>query len=164
MFFFARMIIICLGTTITGILAILIFTLIMWIWTGVGLTFLLILKSFLLTFCGAFLAITITTFFILFAQSLNISSSLAIVPTLFLFYILPFVVYFTAQFNYVNASLQELTFMRQLAVMTDFLIQPPDGLQEILNQSAMKKAWAITMGTSGGSELIAFIFFIQIEK
>lgn len=54
--------------------------------------------------------------------------------------------------------------MRQLAVMTDFLIQPPDGLQEILNQSAMKKAWAITMGTSGGSELIAFIFFIQIEK
>ncbi|NHJ33424.1 MAG: hypothetical protein FK732_11230, partial [Asgard group archaeon] len=83
-----------LGTILTGLLGIIVFNLILWIWTGVSLTFLLMLKSFFLISMGAFLAISITTLFVIIANYFNFASSIAIVPTLFIFYILPFLVNF----------------------------------------------------------------------
>ncbi|MCK5045315.1 MAG: hypothetical protein KAS22_01970, partial [Candidatus Heimdallarchaeota archaeon] len=79
-----------LGTILTGLLGIIVFNLILWIWTGVSLTFLLIVKSFFLISAGAFLAISITTLFVIIANFFGFASSIAIVPTLFIFYIIPF--------------------------------------------------------------------------
>ncbi|NHJ05333.1 MAG: hypothetical protein EAX90_10950 [Candidatus Heimdallarchaeota archaeon] len=154
----------CIGTAITGVAAILAFDLILWIWTGISLSFVLILQAFFLTFIGAFLAIATTTLFIVIANYFNFTSSIAIVPTLFLFYIIPFVVYFTSQFNYVNETFQNWTFMHQLAVATDFMIQPINGLQEILENNALLAAWLTISLVIAISEIIAAIIFIKTEK
>ena len=154
----------CIGTAITGIAAILAFDLILWIWTGISLSFVLILQAFLLTFIGAFLAIATTTLFIVIANYFNFSSSIAIVPTLFLFYIIPFVVYFTSQFNYINESFQNGTFMHLLAVATDFMIKPMNGLQEILEPSSLLVAWLVISLVIALSEIAAAVIFIKTEK
>lgn len=153
-----------IGTALTGIASILAFNLILWIWTSISLSFILILEAFFMTFIGAFLAIATTTLFIIIANYFNYSSSIAIVPTLFLFYIIPFVVYFTAQFNYVNETFQNWTFMHQLAVATDFMIEPQNGLQELLEPVKELHAWLIIGLTSLLSEIGATIVFIFTEK
>ncbi|MHA1556387.1 MAG: hypothetical protein ACTSPM_05560 [Candidatus Heimdallarchaeota archaeon] len=154
----------CIGTAITGIASILMFDLILWIWTGISLSFGMIMAAFFLTFIGAMLAIATTTLFIVIANYFNFSSSIAIVPTLFLFYIIPFVVYFTAQFNYVNATYQSWTFMHQLAVAADFMIQPQNGLQEILPASSLLWSWIIISLVIVLTEIFAAIIFMQSEK
>lgn len=154
----------CIGTAITGIASILMFDLILWIWTGISLSFGMIMAAFFLTFVGALLAIATTTLFIVIANYFNFSSSLAIVPTLFLFYIIPFVVYFTAQFNYVNTMYQNWTFMHQLAVVADFMIQPQNGLQEILTTQNLLYAWLVISLVIVIAEIVAAIIFIKSEK
>ncbi len=154
----------CIGTAITGIASIFMFNLILWIWTGISLSFGLIMAAFFLTFIGALLAIATTTLFIVIANYFNFSSSLAIVPTLFLFYIIPFVVYFTAQFNYVNATYQNWTFMHQLAVAADFMIQPQYGLQDILTSQNLLSAWLVISLVIVLAEMFAAAIFIKSEK
>ena len=155
---------VCLGTAFTGILSILVFDLILWIWTSVSLSFVLMLQAFFLTFMGAFLAIATTSLFIIISNYFNFESSLAIVPTLFIFYIIPFIVFFTSQFNYFNETFQNWTFMHQLAVATDFMIEPMNGLQEILPNSAMRTAWIVISLVVALSEIIAAVIFVRTEK
>lgn len=155
---------IAIGTAITGIASILVFDLVLWIWTGVSLTFVLILEAFTMTFIGALLAIATTTLFIVVANYFNFSSSIAIVPTLFLFYIIPFVVYFTSQFNYVNDTFQQWTFMYQLAVITDFMIKPVNGLQEILAATKLTVASIVVSLVVGLSEIGSALIFVFTEK
>ncbi|MHA1221562.1 MAG: hypothetical protein ACTSQB_07500, partial [Candidatus Heimdallarchaeota archaeon] len=82
------------GIFITGTIAVLVFNLILWIWTGVSLTIVLLLIAEALTFLGAILAVAITLLFISISNFFSFSSSIAIIPTLFLFYIIPFLVNF----------------------------------------------------------------------
>jgi ABC-type transport system involved in multi-copper enzyme maturation permease subunit len=152
------------GTTITGILSVLIFDLILWIWTGVGLSALLLLQAFFLTFIGAFLAIAITTMFIMIANYLNLNSTISLVPTLFLFYIIPFIVYFASQFQFMRTQLEKITFMHHLAVATDFMIEPLNGLQEILPTTDLRTAWLVLSLTIAFSEILAVIIFVKSEK
>ncbi|MFW9922329.1 MAG: hypothetical protein ACFFDW_03470 [Candidatus Thorarchaeota archaeon] len=152
------------GTAITGLASILVFDLVLWIWTGISLTFVLILEAFTLTLIGALLAIATTTLFIVIANYFNFSSSIAIVPTLFLFYIIPFVVYFTSQFNYVNDAFQQWTFMHQLAVITDFMIKPVNGLQEILTSTNLLTASLVVSLVIVLSEIASALIFVFTEK
>ena len=154
----------CIGTAITGIASVLIFDLILWVWTGISLSFGLIMAAFFLTFMGALLALALTTLFIIIANYFNFSSSIAIVPTLFIFYIIPFIVYFTSQFNYVNETYQNWTFMHQLAVAADFMIQPQNGLQEILAAQSLTTAWLVISLVITLAEIIAAVIFLGTEK
>jgi hypothetical protein len=154
----------CIGTALTGLASVLIFDLILWVWTGISLSFGLIMAAFFLTFMGALLALALTTLFIVIANYFNFSSSIAIVPTLFIFYIIPFIVYFTSQFNAVNETYQSWTFMHQLAVAADFMIQPQNGLQEILPAQSLTTAWLVIALVIALAEIIAAIIFIQTEK
>ena len=150
---------IAIGTAITGLFGILIFDVILWVWTGIGLTFALIMQSFFLTLMGAFVAMAITTLFVIIANFFGFSSTIAIVPTLFLFYIIPFVFYFVAQFIYQVGDYQQWTFLYHLAVATDFIILPRNGLQEILPWVANRTAWLIISLTIAISEIISVVFF-----
>ena len=154
----------CIGTAITGLASVLIFDLILWVWTGISLSFGLIMAAFFLTFMGALLALALTTLFIVIANYFNFSSSIAIVPTLFIFYIIPFIVYFTSQFNYVNEAYQNWTFMHQLAVAADFMIQPQNGLQEILAVQSLTTAWLVISLVIVIAEIIAAVIFLRTEK
>lgn len=162
--FISHTITVALGMTITGVLSVLIFNLVLWIWTEVSLSFILLLKAFFLTFIGALLASATTTLFVTIANYFDFSSSLAIVPTLFLFYVIPFVVYFTAQFQYINVALENWTFMHQLAVATDYMIKPPNGLQKLLPTTALRTAWLVISLTITISEILAVIIFLRTEK
>ncbi|MHA1367259.1 MAG: hypothetical protein ACTSP5_12730 [Candidatus Heimdallarchaeota archaeon] len=137
---------IAIGTAITGLFGVLIFDVILWVWTGIGLTFALIMQSFFLT-----------NFF-------GMSSTIAIVPTLFLFYIIPFVFYFVAQFIYQVGDYQQWTFLYHLAVATDFMILPRNGLQEILPWVANRTAWLIISLTIAISEIISVVFFSFTDR
>ncbi|HUT79695.1 MAG TPA: hypothetical protein VMZ29_00715 [Candidatus Bathyarchaeia archaeon] len=152
------------GVIITGILGIIIFDLILWIWTGVSITFILMIKAFFLTIIGALLAIMITLLFIIIANFFNFSSSIAIIPTLFLFYIIPFLVNFVTQFVYSVPKAYEWTFMYHLAVITDFWIQPQNGLQTILDWKAKRRAWLIISLIAYQSELYSMLIFTNSEK
>jgi len=153
-----------LGTILTGLIGIIVFNLILWIWTGVSLTFLLILKSFFLISAGAFLAISITTLFVIIANFFGFSSSIAIVPTLFIFYIIPFLVNFVTAFAFGLPEAYQWTFMYQLAVATDFMIEPFIGLQQSLEQVANRNAWLIVGLISGFSQIFSLIIFAGSEK
>jgi hypothetical protein len=161
--FFAHTLAVCLGTSVTGIFSIGIFNLLIWIWTGISLSFVLLAKAFIMTFVGALLAIATTTLFIIIANYFEFESSIAIIPTLFLFYIIPFIVYFTAQFNFINTEFQKITFMYQLAVASDYWILPLNGLQDVAGTN-YKTAWIVIAGTIAFSENLAIIIFTQSEK
>ncbi|MBN1328080.1 MAG: hypothetical protein JXA54_01290 [Candidatus Heimdallarchaeota archaeon] len=152
------------GVIITGILGIVIFNLILWIWTGISITFILMAKAFLLTLVGALLAIMITLLFIMIANFFNFSSSIAIIPTLFLFYIIPFLVNFVTQFVYSIPKAYEWTFMYHLAVITDFWIKPENGLQTILDWKAKRRAWLIISLIAQQSEFYSLLIFTNSEK
>ncbi len=153
-----------LGTILTGLLGIIVFNLILWIWTGVSLTFMLIVKSFFLISAGAFLAISITTLFVIIANFFGMASSIAIVPTLFIFYIIPFLVNFVTSFAFGLPEAYQWTFMYQLAVATDFMIEPFIGLQLSLEQIANRNAWLIIGIISGVTQVLALIIFAGSEK
>lgn len=153
-----------LGTILTGLLGIIVFNLILWIWTGVSLTFLLIVKSFFLISAGAFLAISITTLFVIIANFFGFASSIAIVPTLFIFYIIPFLVNFVTSFAFGLPEAYQWTFMYQLAVATDFMIEPFIGLQLSLEQVTNRNAWLIIGIISGITQILSLIIFAGSEK
>ncbi len=153
-----------LGTILTGLLGIIVFNLILWIWTGVSLTFLLIIKSFFLISAGSFLAISMTTLFVIIANYFGFASSIAIVPTLFIFYIIPFLVNFITQFAFGLPEAYEWTFMYQLAVATDFMIEPFIGLHQSLEQIANRNAWLIIGFISGFSQVLSLFVFVRSEK
>ena len=153
-----------LGTILTGLLGIIVFNLILWIWTGVSLTFLLIVKSFFLISAGAFLAISITTLFVIIANFFGFASSIAIVPTLFIFYIIPFLVNFVTSFSFGLPEAYQWTFMYQLAVATDFMIEPFIGLQLSLEQVTNRNAWLIIGIISGITQILSLIIFAGSEK
>ncbi|MBK5111996.1 MAG: hypothetical protein KGD59_03780 [Candidatus Heimdallarchaeota archaeon] len=153
-----------LGTILTGLIGIIVFDLILWIWTGVSLTFLLILKSFFLISAGAFLAISITTLCVIVANFFGFESSIAIVPTLFIFYIIPFLVNFVTQFAFGLPQAYEWTFMYQLAVATDFMIEPFIGLHQSLEQIANRNAWLIIGLISYVAQVFSLLLFTRTEK
>ncbi|MCG3254043.1 MAG: hypothetical protein KAX09_09340 [Candidatus Heimdallarchaeota archaeon] len=153
-----------LGTILTGLLGIIVFNLILWIWTGVSLTFLLIVKSFFLISAGAFLAISITTLFVIIANFFGFASSIAIVPTLFIFYIIPFLVNFVTSFAFGLPEAYQWTFMYQLAVATDFMIEPFIGLHNSLEMVANRNAWLIIGIISGVTQILSLIIFVGSEK
>jgi len=111
------------GLSITGVLAVLTFDAILWVWTGISLTFVLMLKAFLMTLLGALLATNITLFFVMLAHSFKFSSSIAIIPTLFLFYIIPFLVNFVTAFVFSVPEAYEWTFMYHLTVITKYFLK-----------------------------------------
>ncbi len=152
------------GVTITGLIGIVIFDLILWIWTGISITFVLMAKAFVMTLVGALLAIMITLLFIIIANFFNFSSSIAIIPTLFLFYIIPFLVNFVTQFVYSIPKAYEWTFMYQLAVATDFWVKPENGLQTILDWRDKRRAWLIISLITYQSELYSILIFTNSEK
>ena len=162
--FIAHSTTILIGTIFTGFVGILIFDLILWVWTGIAISAILLLKAFILTFMGAFLAIAITTMFIVIANYFNFSSSLAIIPTLFLFYIIPFLVNFISSFAFELPEAYQWTFMYQLAVASDFLIQPYLGLHEILDWTAKRTAWLAISLVIVVSEIISAITFVLTER
>lgn len=153
-----------LGTILTGLLGIIVFNLILWIWTGVSLTFLLLVKSFFLISAGAFLAISITTLFVIIANFFGFASSIAIVPTLFIFYIIPFLVNFVTSFAFGLPEAYQWTFMYQLAVATDFMIEPFIGLHNSLEMVANRNAWLIIGIISGVTQILSLIIFVGSEK
>jgi len=153
-----------IGTAITGLFGVLIFDVVLWVWTGIGLSFVLIMKSFFLTFMGAFVAMAITTLFVIAANFFGFSSTIAIVPTLFIFYIIPFVFYFVAQFIYQVGEYQQWTFLYHLAVATDFMIVPRNGLQEILAWASNVTAWLVISLTIILSEIISVIVFSLTDR
>ncbi|MHA1126177.1 MAG: hypothetical protein ACTSO7_10640 [Candidatus Heimdallarchaeota archaeon] len=155
---------IAIGTAITGLFGILIFDVILWVWTGIGLTFVLIMQSFFLTLMGAFIAMAITTMFVIVANFFGFSSTIAIVPTLFLFYIIPFVFYFVAQFIYQVGEYQQWTFLYHLAVATDFMIYPRNGLQEILPWVSKITAWLVIGLTIVIAEMVSLIVFSLTDR
>lgn len=162
--YFAHTFTICLGSLITAIIGILIFNLILWIWTGVSLTFVLIMKALFLTFLGALLAIATTTLFIVIANYFNFESSIAIIPTLFLFYIIPFLFSFVAQFLTQIGGYYNYTFMYQLTVIADFMIKPLNGLHNILTLHNLRIAWLVVTLVILFSEIIAAYIFNFTEK
>ncbi|MGC9779206.1 MAG: hypothetical protein HZR80_08195 [Candidatus Heimdallarchaeota archaeon] len=153
-----------IGTILTGFIGILVFDLILWVWTGIAISAILLMKAFLMTFIGAFLAIAVTTMFIVIANYFNFSSSLAIIPTLFLFYIIPFLVNFISDFAFGLPKAYQWTFMYQLAVATDFFIQQDFGLHEVLDWTAKRTAWLTISLVIVVSEIIALIMFIETER
>ena len=113
---------------------------------------------------GAILIAAITTLFIMIANFFNFSSSIAIIPTLFLFYIIPFLVYFISQFVYGIPEANKWTFLYHLTIATDFMVEPRNGIQEIVEPITERNAWLIIGLASGISEIISGVVFTQIEK
>ena len=155
---------ILIGIIFTSLLSIIIFDLILWIWTGVSLSFILIVKAFFMIIIGALLASLITSLFIAIANWFNFSSSIAIIPTLFLFYIIPFLVYFITLIVYSVPLASKWTFIYQIEVATSFIIQPHNGLQKILEPIANQNAWLIISLVGGLSGIITAIIFTTTEK
>ncbi|NHJ85554.1 MAG: hypothetical protein FK734_08835 [Asgard group archaeon] len=162
--YIAHMLTVIVGTTITSIASILTFDLILWIWIGFSLTFLLMLKAFFMLMVGAILAISLTTLFVIISNYFNFSSSIAIIPTLFLFYIIPFLVNFITIFVYGIPEAYEWTFMYQLIVATDYILQVSSGISQDLPLIANLTAWVAIAGISFLSQRIALIIFERIEK
>jgi len=155
----AHFITVLLGLSITGLLAVVIFNLILWVWTGIGLTFILMLKAFLMTFLGALLAVTITLLFVMLAHNFNFSSSIAIIPTLFLFYIIPFLVNFVTAFVFSVPEAYNWTFMYHLTIITKQFLKTQEIGSIVFRNSALIIG-LITFGT----ELIAKIIFLTKEN
>ncbi|NHJ47637.1 MAG: hypothetical protein FK733_07605 [Asgard group archaeon] len=162
--YIAHMLNIIIGVAITSVLAITIFDLILWIWTGISISFMLLLKSLFLVLIGSILVVALTSFFIIVAQMFNLSSSIAIIPTLFLFYIIPFLVNFVSQFVYGLPEAYRWTFMYQLTLATDFMIQPRNGLHEIVEPVAKRNSWLVIGFITAGTEILSGILFTQSEK
>ncbi len=162
--YFSHVVNMVIGLVITSTLAIFVYDLILWIWTSISLSFVLILKCLFLVLIGSFLAVSITTFFILIAQIFNFSSSIAIIPTLFLFYIIPFLVNFISQFVYGLPEANKWTYMYQLAIATDFFIEPRNGLQEIVEPISERNAWLAIIISISGTQTISGILFTQSEN
>jgi hypothetical protein len=162
--YFSYVVNIVIGLAITSILAVFVYNLILWIWTSISLSFILILKCFFLVLIGSLLAVSITTFFIMLGQVFNFSSSLAIIPTLFLFYIIPFLVNFISQFVYGLPEAHKWTYMYQLAISTDFLIEPRNGLQEIVEPIAERNSWLIIIFSIFGTQTTSGVLFTRSEN
>ncbi|NHK31006.1 MAG: hypothetical protein FK730_06615 [Asgard group archaeon] len=162
--YFSHVINIVIGLAISSILAIFVYDFILWVWTSISLSFILILKCLFLVLIGSFLAISITTFFIMIGHVFNFTSSIAIIPTLFLFYIIPFLVNFISQFVYGLPEANKWTYMYQLAIITDFLIEPQNGLQEIVEPIAERNAWLIIIFSIFGTQSISGVLFTQSEN
>lgn len=154
----AHFITILIGISITGLLSMLIFDLILWIWTGISLSFILMLKAFLMTILGAVLAVAISLLFVMLAHFFGFSSSIAIIPTLFLFYIIPFLVNFVTAFVFTIPSAYEWTFMYHLTNITKSFLKT-----EVIEKILIRNSLLIVGITAFSTEFIAKVLYLNKE-